>query len=284
MTITAPPVRRRPSRIFSTLVAAALALVVQPAAHALTFDQTPSLRDIAQQAALAFRGAVTDVSFDAVDVAGAARPIPYARVTFRVEKGYVGAATGSTVVIRMVGGVLSDGTAMHVAGLPPYRVGERAIVFANDRIHPFFGTLYGGLGLRRLATAEDGTQAVLDATWRPLAAVPASAESNAAIDAVCYPDPADRSRCGAWVQPVAGLAGSLELQPVSVSPASLMGLDAFETTIAGYLTEKQSLNLSTATPAQTVTADDIQFRESYGETMTRIQQPVALISTATRAQ
>jgi hypothetical protein len=159
----------------------------------LSFTRVPTLDEIVAQVPLAFRGQVVDVAYGSADV-GDDETLPYTQTTFRVLAPYRGCKEGDEVKLLRIGGP-RDGDPKRflvIPGLAVLAKGEEAIIFVDDRVHPFFGTLYGDHSVYRVAEAG-GQRLVLSHNWHPLGQSPDALVNL--IDRRCVPDADDRSRC-----------------------------------------------------------------------------------------
>jgi matrixin/fibronectin type III domain protein len=119
-------------------LALALALLAAPAA-ATTF-QMVSDRDLADQADVIVQGAVVAVEPAPVD----GRPATDFQVDVsRVLKGDL---AGSTIMVRVPGGVRADGVGLKIWGAPDFREGERALLFLRAGADGIYRPLHLMLG------------------------------------------------------------------------------------------------------------------------------------------
>lgn len=145
------------------LAVCALLAVAAPA-HASTVTRLGALERI-QRADLIVEGIVMDVASRNSDVT-AAQPIglPHMFVTLAIERVFKGTpGTGRTLTIRMLGGPDGNGRFMKVAGVPDLRVGDRDILFIQNRdsdICPLVGWEQGRIRLVRDQTYDEFGQEV----------------------------------------------------------------------------------------------------------------------------
>jgi hypothetical protein len=149
-------------------LACAMMLAACGSSDGLTFNEIPEVSEVAAMASLAFRGKIVDLDYRHVQVSEE-QTIPYSRITLQVAKGF-GGIQGSKVTLREIGGQLRDHPTRYliIPGLADLTVGERIYVLANDRLQPFFATLYGDYSLYRIAEDESGRHHVLNAHWQLL--------------------------------------------------------------------------------------------------------------------
>lgn len=123
-------------RILFTLSLIALAPL---GAGATTYVMLPD-EALVDQAAL-----VAQVSVMAAEPAPIAGPpaTDYFVQVERVLKGYV---PGSTLVVRVLGGIAPDGLGLRIWGMPEFREGERALLFLEPRRDGTYGILHLMLG------------------------------------------------------------------------------------------------------------------------------------------
>ncbi len=97
--------------------------------------------DLADQAAVVAEGRIVSV---APSPEGGPPSTDYLLEIDRLLKGYT---AGSTVVVRVLGGMPEDGRlGLHVFGAPTYREGERALLFLAERPDGAYGVLHFLLG------------------------------------------------------------------------------------------------------------------------------------------
>ncbi|HEX6199600.1 MAG TPA: hypothetical protein VF150_04990, partial [Thermoanaerobaculia bacterium] len=136
-----PPCRR----LVSALLAAVLAAAVPASATTYVMVEDPVLAD---QAAAVVDARV--VSVEPAPVAGR----PATDYTVEIERLVAGSAPGTTLIVRVPGGVRPDGVELHLHGMPRFAVGERALLFLVPRNDGTFGILHLGLGaFHRVAAA-----------------------------------------------------------------------------------------------------------------------------------
>ncbi len=244
-----------PSR---NLVASLLVLLIfssSPMASALSFSSQPEATQVLAMASLAFRGQVLETHSFAL-FSSQPEGVLYTEVTLKVERAYRGTRDGAIVILRHVGGQLSTGEGMGIAGVPWLQPGERVSIFANDNIHPFFGALYADLGLRRFVEHE-GQTITLTAHHKPLFA---TAVANSG-DVECATSEQQPAQCEAWVSP--------DGDPASAPAAgTLLTAEAFDAWVFANLGE------APRDPAQ-IYMDDASFRAALADWIALIDTPVA---------
>ncbi len=82
--------------------------------------------------------AVVDARVVSVEPAPASG-LPATDYTIEVERLLAGSAPGTTLIVRVPGGVRPDGVGLEIYGAPAFRVGERAILFLGPRDDGAFG-------------------------------------------------------------------------------------------------------------------------------------------------
>jgi hypothetical protein len=146
-----PPCRLLVSAL---LAAAILAAAVPASATTYVMVEDPVLADQAS--------AVVDalvVSVEPAPVAGR----PATDYTVEVERLVAGSAPGTTLIVRVPGGVRPDGMELQLHGMPRFTVGERALLFLVPRDDGTFGILHLGLGaFHRVAAAGSPPLALRD--------------------------------------------------------------------------------------------------------------------------
>jgi hypothetical protein len=154
--------------LVSIALAGAMMLATSGSSDGLTFNEIPEVSEVAAMASLAFRGRIVDLDYQHVRVSDE-QTIPYSRITLEVSKGF-GGTQGPKVTLRQIGGQLRDHPTrfLIIHGLADLAVGEHIYVLANDRLQPFFATLYGDYSLYRIVEDESGRRRVLNAHWQLL--------------------------------------------------------------------------------------------------------------------
>ena len=122
--------------------------------------------DLADQAAVVAEGRIVSVAPSPAGPAGGSPSTDYLLEIDRLVKGYT---AGSTIVVRVLGGMPEDGRmGLEIFGAPTYREGDRALLFLTERPDGSYSVLHFLLGafheaevagkrvvLRNLADAEE---------------------------------------------------------------------------------------------------------------------------------
>lgn len=101
----------------------------------------PSDTDLREQAAVVAEVGVLSVS------PAPGTSIPSTDHIVLVERIFKGRLPGTTIVVRLPGGIGSDGAGLHVDGLPSLAEGDRVVAFLEPRDDGTYGVLHLGLGL-----------------------------------------------------------------------------------------------------------------------------------------
>jgi hypothetical protein len=167
---------------------------------ALSFDKVPTFEAMVAAAPLAFRGKVLRIADGQAKSAGGSA-IPYTSITLQVGQAFAGSRAGDEVTLRQLGGRMEGqpNRLLMIPGLAEFEVGEEVYVFADDRKQPFFATLYGDLGLYRVARDGKGVHRVMTSQWQPLRSDGRS--WRVAPNQYCKPLATDRQRCQESVGP-----------------------------------------------------------------------------------
>ncbi|HEY8019448.1 MAG TPA: hypothetical protein VIH93_00010 [Thermoanaerobaculia bacterium] len=139
-----------------------LVLIAAAAPAAATSFVMVSDQALADQASAIVEGSVVSVE---PSPAGTAPSTDYLFEIDHLIKGYT---AGSTVVVRVLGGVRAEGMSLKIWGAPTFREGDRALLFLNDRADGAYGIVHFMLGafhevqasglsvaIRNLADAEE---------------------------------------------------------------------------------------------------------------------------------
>ncbi|HSL82309.1 MAG TPA: hypothetical protein VLF66_06000, partial [Thermoanaerobaculia bacterium] len=119
------------------LATAALSAAAPAAATTYVMVEDPVLADQAS--------AVVDARVVAVEPAPVAGR-PATDYTVEIERLVAGSAPGTTLIVRVPGGVRPDGLELRIWGVPRFAVGERALLFLVPRDDGTFGILHLALG------------------------------------------------------------------------------------------------------------------------------------------
>ncbi len=121
-----------------TLRALVLALVAT-AAGATSYVMVPD------EALVDEAAAIVQATVEAVEPAPIAGP-PSTDYFVQIERLLKGHLTGSTIVVRVPGGIGPDGVGLRIWGVPEFRVGERVLLFLAPRADGTYGVLHLMLG------------------------------------------------------------------------------------------------------------------------------------------
>ena len=153
------------------LSAAILGIVwlISPPAWATTVLEK-SLADLVQEADTVVVGTVSAIEAEY----DAARETPFTYVTFTDLDILKGETDQTELTLRFLGGPRPDGTALQIAGVPQFTVGERNVLFVTDNDHhavPFVG-LWQGV-YRVVFDPDRDTDTIYTHDMQPLTALPA---------------------------------------------------------------------------------------------------------------
>ncbi len=129
--------QRRSSFVLAALTASALAL---PLAAGATSYLPIADRDLAEQAAVIVQATV--LASEPAPIAGP----PSTDYFIQVERVLEGWVAGSTVVVRVPGGIGPDGVGLRIWGAPSFAVGERVVLFLTPRRDGTYAVLHLMLG------------------------------------------------------------------------------------------------------------------------------------------
>lgn len=90
-------------------------------------------------------GAVVDARISSVEAAPVSGH-PSTDYTIEIERLLAGSAPGTTLIVRVIGGVRPDGVGFRAYGAPRFSVGDRAVLFLVPRQDGTFGILHVMLG------------------------------------------------------------------------------------------------------------------------------------------
>ena len=121
-----------------TIRAIALALVASAAA-ATSYVMVPD------EALVDEAAAIVQATVESVEPAPIAGP-PSTDYFVQIERLLKGHLTGSTIVVRVPGGIGPDGVGLRIWGVPEFRVGERVLLFLAPRADGTYGVLHLMLG------------------------------------------------------------------------------------------------------------------------------------------
>ena len=175
----------RSPRIIVALVVSAGVLLVS-IGNATSFV-IPTDEVLARQAPVIAEVAVMSVSPSPAEGA------PSTDYIVLVERLLKGRIAGTSVVVRVPGGLGADGIGLKVHGAPVFREGERLLLFLAAREDGAYGVLHLGLGAFHQLTAEVGGEVRLVALRRLIGSVDADRGSEL-IDA-----PRDWEEFASWL-------------------------------------------------------------------------------------
>lgn len=121
------------------LSALLLAPLLAAAAHATSYMMTPD------EALVDGAEVIAQVTVESVEPAPIAGP-PSTDYFVQIERLLKGYVTGSTVVVRVPGGIGPDGVGLQLWGAPEFRQGERVLLFLAPRADGTYGVLHLMLG------------------------------------------------------------------------------------------------------------------------------------------
>lgn len=225
--------------------------------RAISFEDEPSLPEIARLSTLAFRGEVVQIRHALTLAPKTRQNVPYTVYTFRVDRAYRGTRDGATVDIFEYGGPVNSGEWEGLLGVPEIRLGDRLAIFANDSFQFATASLYADMGMRRFVLHQ-GESIALTANWTILAE--GSEESDLHQ---CQTDASAPGQCAAWLDG----SGQVMSGPLPTgSTARLVSATAFDNQVASLLA-----GLTGASPAQQF--DEAGFAAHLGAFIDAISQP-----------
>lgn len=156
--ISPSPLAARLARFFATLGAAAVLVLGAVPARATSYVMV-SDADLADQA-----GVIAQVEITAIE-AGPAGEVPATDYLAQISDVLKGDVPGSTIVVRVPGGVRADGLALKIWGAPEFSVGERALLFLEAGadgvyrpLHLMLGAFHEAAGGELAVRDLDGAQ------------------------------------------------------------------------------------------------------------------------------
>ena len=253
------------SGIGNLTFACALLLGFSESTSALTFHELPEINKVTAMATLAFRGRILEVGYADARVSEK-QTIPYSNIKMKVGEAFVGVKS-STITLRQIGGRLPNHKTrfLIIPGLAELSVGEMVYIFANDRMQPFFATLYGDYSLYRIAQNENGRRLVLNAYWQPLQtdgkriwSVPGS---------YCEPNTEDRSQCKTNQREVHDSSDNSDVVPRQGRPITPQMFDEL-------IQRWRSETPQTDQPGQTVSMQEASFSAALRDFGKAVSAPV----------
>ncbi len=128
----------RPYLLTLGFCALAMVAAVSPAlatSYVMVSDQA-----LADQASVIAEGHITSAEPSPANTA------PSTDYLFEIDRLIKGYTAGSSVVVRVLGGVRADGVGLKIWGAPTYHEGDRALLFLNDRPDGVYGVTHFLLG------------------------------------------------------------------------------------------------------------------------------------------
>ena len=150
-------------------VVAALAIVVMMAATpGATTVIPPTFADLVARAQVVFVGET--VAVESRWITTSAGPAIVTRVTYRVVRTIKG-SLGAQTTLEFLGGTVGEAR-FEVSGVPKFRVGDKDVIFADERgrpVSPIVGVMHGRF--RVLHDPASGRESVARHNFQPLASV-----------------------------------------------------------------------------------------------------------------
>lgn len=97
--------------------------------NALSSPELESMRALASRAEAAFIGEVTAIDYQLSEPDEEGRQLPFTVVTWTIEDGIKGVASGTEYAVRFLGGPLPDGKFMSISEIPEFQLGSRDLLF-----------------------------------------------------------------------------------------------------------------------------------------------------------
>jgi len=123
-------------RYIAPLALCALALLATVSPVAATSFVKVADQDLADQASVIAEGQITSAAGSPADTA------PSTDYLFEIDRLIKGYTAGSSVVVRVLGGVRADGVGLKIWGAPTFREGDRALLFLTERQDGSYGVLH----------------------------------------------------------------------------------------------------------------------------------------------
>ncbi len=115
---------------------AALTLLAVASPAAATSYVKVADQDLADQASVIAEGQITSAAGSPADTA------PSTDYLFEIDRLIKGYTAGSSVVVRVLGGVRADGMGLKIWGAPTFHEGDRALLFLTERSDGSYGVLH----------------------------------------------------------------------------------------------------------------------------------------------
>ena len=127
--------------------------------NALSNAELDSIRDYTDRAEAAFIGEVTAIDYQLSEPDEDGRQLPFTVVTWTIEDGIKGVASGTDYAVRFLGGPLPDGKVLSVSEIPEFELGSRDLLFVagNGKLGcPLVDCARGRIQLLNPGDTEDG--------------------------------------------------------------------------------------------------------------------------------
>ncbi|PRP96105.1 hypothetical protein [Enhygromyxa salina] len=138
-------------------------LVVTPGETELTNLEVEAVHEYAARAEAVFIGEVTGIDYQLSDPDEDGAQLPFTVITWSVEDGIKGVATGRQYAARFLGGPVPDGKVLTVSEIPVFELGDRDLLFIEgngERGCPLVGGNQGRVQLLSQGDAGDGVSRV----------------------------------------------------------------------------------------------------------------------------
>jgi len=250
-------------KIFLMIMSTFFVIICSGSVTALTFDVLPTIDKAAAEASLAFRGRVEKLSYSTTQVS-AVQSIPYTNIHMAVDEVF-GGVDKPTMTLRQIGGKLPNNSSRYlvIPGLIDLAPSEEVYVLANDRMQPFFATLYGDYTLFRIARDENMQTLVLNAHWQPLHT---NGKKIWPLQGIyCVPDSADRSLCRHITRDVGDVSETHDVEPRSGNPLTVKNFDQF--------IRRWRANTDVNQIGQTVSAQEASFAAALSDFGSTVSAP-----------
>ena len=150
------------------LLAAAVTVLVTAATLHATSVVPPTFTALVERAQVVFVGET--VAVESRWITTSAGPAIVTRVTYRVVRTIKG-SLGAQTTLEFLGGTVGEAR-FEVSGMPKFRVGDKDVIFADERgrpVSPIVGVMHGRF--RVLHDPSSGRESVARHNFQPLASV-----------------------------------------------------------------------------------------------------------------